>query len=732
MTGARILVVDDNRDLANGIAMVLGEAGLKAHVAYSAPSALELLEAGEFELVLSDIRMPSMSGLDLLKDIRARWPLTKVVLITAYGAIDTAVDAMKGGACDYLTKPFDNDALVDVVRRALASGVASGGTDTASVVGDVAAAISAEDLLPSLRSALAVLLEATGADDGEIFLCEPEGRDPLLAAWAGPDAIALADRTRFEPGVGYPGIVVATGKPLSTKGGLADDSRYLRRRVVDAGIRSFVAVPLPDTHGALGSIHLMSRRHDFPTEHVLELLTRAASPVSNVVRAGLAALRQSVDRVCGDTDESTGPPLRVLLESMRQVAGARNGSLFLIDPRTGYPDRVVSTGPASLSCGHAAENSWMGCPSILAAHGFVADSSRRTWPDRCRCGLPRRAATPCCLPLVAGGHVYGVVFLDFGRDGAENAIGRLVPLLTMAHQTAVRLQSHRAGHTPTVESNGFAAGAAAHPTPGLELRCLGSFTLALGGRPVPAEAFSRSKALALLKFLALKAGTPQHRDVLIEHLWPEVNPRHGINRLYGVIHDLRSVIEPRRARQEWLYVVNRGEFYYLNLDAPIDLDLVRFRKLSSRGLRAGFAATADVIDDLERAVELYRGDLFEDDPFSSWCEAERQKLKETHANMLDRLARLHAKRGAPEKALECLRLARHSSPFCENLLQAQMRLLSELGRPAEAMACYQDYRRLLMDDLDAEPTEDIRILYRRLMRTTQEQANRQGRPASRP
>lgn len=711
MNGTRVLVVDDNRDMANGIAMLLDEVALEVQVAHSGRGALALMEKQEFELVLSDIRMPAMSGLDLLDTIRSRWPLTKVVLLTAYGTVDSAVEAMRTGACDYLTKPFDNSELLLVVERAISQGAASGGFDVAAVVGSVAAAVSEGDLFAGMRSALAVLLQATGADDGEIFLREPEGRDLLLFVWAGPDGDALVDRTRFEMGVGYPGIVGATGQPLLARGGLASDVRYVRRAVVAAGMRSLVAAPLPDARGVLGSIHLMSRREDFPVESVLELLERAAVPVANAIRAELATLRQSVDAVCGNLDDSSRA-VRMLLESMRQIAGARYGTLALIDPATGRPNQVVSTGPASLVCAHAEAGAWANCPSVMAARGFVGNPGRRGWPEACRRGLPRRASSPCCLPLFASGCLHGLVVLDFGREGTDHAAGHLVPLLSMANQLAIRLQSHHEGLiVGPVCSAG--EGVVAAELPELEIRCLGPFAVFRRGQPIAAEAFTRSKALVLLKLLAVR-DAPVHRDVLIEHLWPEVDPRQGINRLHGVIHDLRSVIEPQRTERDWVYVRNRGELYFLDTDAPVEVDLRRFRRLSKRYLREGSAK--DEIAHLEQVVELYGGDLFEDDPFADWCAAEREELKEIYLRALERLVELHVGEGGEEEALTCLRRALRASPFRDDLLLAQMELLAKLSRANEAVAAYDEYQRRLAAELDAEPSPELRALYIRLLR----------------
>ncbi len=713
MSAARVLVVDDNRDLANGIAMLLGEAGMQVQSAYSGKAAVALLEKQEFDLVLTDVRMPSMSGLDLLEVIRARWPLTKVVLLTAYGSVDSAVAALRNGACDYLTKPFDNAELLRVVERALSQGSVSGGFDMAAVVGNVAAAVAAEDLLPGLKAALDVLLEATGADDGEIFLCEPEGCDPLLCVWAGPDGEALANHPRFEPGVGYPGIVTTTGKPLVSKGSLPQDARYIRSAVIAAGVRSMVAVPLPDVRGTLGSLHLLSRRGDFPVERVRELLERAAVPIGSAVRAALAALRQSVDALCGNLD-NPARAMRSVLEAMRRVAGAQNGTLALLDPSTGRPNLVVSTGPASLLCTHAESGAWANCANAIQAHGFIADPGRREWPECCRHGLPRRASSPCCVPLVTRGYLHGLVILDLGRERTGHAMGRLVPLLSMANQLAIQLQSHHEGRLVGADSGeDVREGAGETPSAELELRCLGPFTVIRRGQVIPAESFSRSKAIVLLKLLALKGGKPVHREVLIEYLWPEVDPRQGINRLHGVLHDLRSVIEPNRGERDWAYVRNRGELYYLDVEAPIEIDLVRFRRLATDCLRRD--ARPDGVACLEHLVELYRGDLFEDDPYAEWCQTERDELREIAVEALRRLADLYERGARGEEAVGCLRRAARLSPFRDDLIQAQVELLMRLGRSNEAIADYEEYQRRLALEFSTEPGAELQALRQRLL-----------------
>lgn len=112
-----ILVVDDDASLRDAIGMILESAGHRVELAASGPEALSALEKGRFNLVMSDLRMDPMDGLTLLSQIRARHAQLPVILMTAFGDVDKAVAAMRGGACDFLMKPFEADVLLESVRR---------------------------------------------------------------------------------------------------------------------------------------------------------------------------------------------------------------------------------------------------------------------------------------------------------------------------------------------------------------------------------------------------------------------------------------------------------------------------------------------------------------------------------------------------------------------------------------------------------------------------------------
>lgn len=120
-TTERILVIDDEDKVRELIKLALGEEGYLVETAKDGQHALEILTADQaFELIITDLMMPGISGLDVLTRVKSYLPTTEVILITAHGALNTAIEALRQGAHDYLTKPFNLEELVYSVQQALA------------------------------------------------------------------------------------------------------------------------------------------------------------------------------------------------------------------------------------------------------------------------------------------------------------------------------------------------------------------------------------------------------------------------------------------------------------------------------------------------------------------------------------------------------------------------------------------------------------------------------------
>src|SRR5947209_2091659 len=117
----RILVVDDEIDIRESLETLLDLEGYVVELAQNATEGLKKIESGSYDLVLLDLMMPDRSGMEVLQDVRERDTETPIFMITAYGSVEVAVSALKNGANDYFSKPWDNEKLLIEIERMIAS-----------------------------------------------------------------------------------------------------------------------------------------------------------------------------------------------------------------------------------------------------------------------------------------------------------------------------------------------------------------------------------------------------------------------------------------------------------------------------------------------------------------------------------------------------------------------------------------------------------------------------------
>ncbi len=118
-TKARILVIDDEAIVHESCSRILTEEGYSIDSAYTGQEGFSKIEAGSYDLVITDLKMPGISGMEALKKIKDDNPDIGIIMVTGYSTAETAVEAMKLGAFDYLPKPFTPDELITVVSKAL-------------------------------------------------------------------------------------------------------------------------------------------------------------------------------------------------------------------------------------------------------------------------------------------------------------------------------------------------------------------------------------------------------------------------------------------------------------------------------------------------------------------------------------------------------------------------------------------------------------------------------------
>src|SRR3954454_16321023 len=116
---AKLLIVDDQRNMRTTLAMMLRGAGFEVDEAQNGEEGSERGGGGGYDLVLTDLRMGSKDGIDVLRAVKTAQPMTEVIVMTAYGTIESAVEAMRFGAFDYIQKPFTEQELLVKVGKAL-------------------------------------------------------------------------------------------------------------------------------------------------------------------------------------------------------------------------------------------------------------------------------------------------------------------------------------------------------------------------------------------------------------------------------------------------------------------------------------------------------------------------------------------------------------------------------------------------------------------------------------
>jgi two-component system response regulator AtoC len=231
-----ILVVDDDAAVGRVLSALLAQDGHRATLANSAETALATLEKATFDLVISDVRMPGMDGLQLLKVLRARQPELPVVLLTAHGTVPLAVEAMREGAADFLQKPFDREEVLFVVKKVLASSqstreappqrpVADAGTD--GMLGAAPALDEARALIrrAAATSSTVLILGETGTGKElaarAIHTLSARAKQPFVRLNCGalPEALIESELFGYEKGAFTGAVARKPGRVELAQGG---------------------------------------------------------------------------------------------------------------------------------------------------------------------------------------------------------------------------------------------------------------------------------------------------------------------------------------------------------------------------------------------------------------------------------------------------------------------------------------------------------------------------------
>ncbi len=181
-----VLLVDDDPAVAKVLGALLTQAGLTTYPARDGQEALALLASKPVDVVVSDVRMPGMDGLQVLAEVSRGWPDIPVILLTAHGTVPLAVEAMKAGAADFVLKPFDREEILFTVRKALLRAHREAGRQQARATGGFIGQS------PAMADVQAVLAKAA-AGTATVLLRGESGTGKELAAKAVHDASPRRD-----------------------------------------------------------------------------------------------------------------------------------------------------------------------------------------------------------------------------------------------------------------------------------------------------------------------------------------------------------------------------------------------------------------------------------------------------------------------------------------------------------------------------------------------------------
>lgn len=254
----KILVVDDEPGIRDLLSYELGSRGYKAATAVNGEDALEKIKKEKFHLVISDVKMPRMGGLEMLEAVKKLDPGIEVIMSTGYGTIETAVTAMKMGAYDFVQKPFDLDEIFAAIEKALER------SELRTLLGiyeagkHIFSSIKLKELLPVMAGLSSRILKA---DDVSIMLLDSDNRLAVAAA-AGLDDDKRG-KARLAIGERVAGKVARDSVPVIIDGPLDKDPRFSD---IDSirDIRSAIVLPLVIEGRLLGVLNANRTVREMP------------------------------------------------------------------------------------------------------------------------------------------------------------------------------------------------------------------------------------------------------------------------------------------------------------------------------------------------------------------------------------------------------------------------------------------------------------------------------------
>ncbi len=297
----KIIIVDDEKGMCDSLFKLLTDDGYRVEAFQEAPRAVEAIRGGKVDLVITDIRMPQLDGMDLMKIVKEVDEEIPVILMTGYASLDSAVEAVSRGAYDYLMKPIEFANLVMAVKRALERRKAA--LDRRQLLEQLKIATllqerrinelnalyeagksigSTANVKELLRQIVVLASSVTEAKVGSIMLLDEKDEYLTIQAAIGLEP-EVVERTRLPVGTSIAGFVAQTAQPIIVED-VERDPRFQRINRERYGAASLLCAPLTIKNRVIGVINMANKESGQSfTENDLRLLTTFASQAAVAV-----------------------------------------------------------------------------------------------------------------------------------------------------------------------------------------------------------------------------------------------------------------------------------------------------------------------------------------------------------------------------------------------------------------------------------------------------------------
>ncbi len=738
-----ILIIEDDELMRASLELELEGAGYAVASACNGLEAIALARDRHFDLIVSDVRMEGMSGLEALSELRSTQPAARRIVITGYANPDAPITALKMGVDDYLLKPFSSEEFLRSVRTALEQMRRGARSDLA--VRELLLSVADGAVRPGVEERVQRCLAAARAH-GFGFGRTRALRLAALLAEVDP---ALVDRLdELRPLAGWLRMSRnPQGEDLPLEAlilaGLSSESSRNEGRRQARGVGS-------NLEGLEGSSDEGERQSRGAGSKPDGLEGRRDEVAGGSSRSGVAgsnpeglgssrdetSLRSHEADVAGQTLARLADTYRALNQLDLAERAYAEAALLLTEPEDALPlsleraelDRLRGRQAEALDRARAVSQqaSEHGLDLVFAR----AELTRARLADP-QAALPRavevfrrwelRAELSRALLLLPEPPIEELLALlsDWQGEWREEVLAVLGRSLERSHRVEeIARFLKRAGQPLVAELrrhpqarvrlllDELVPSGTAPASDGYQLRLLGRFLLRRSGEALEEEVWPTRKIRHLFAYLAFMRGRPAEEETLAALFWSTDKARHS---LHNAISSVRKIL----GASTWL-VKKRGGYLILP-EAPLVVDVEDFVAAESRGRQlAARGLLTQALPDLQRADRLYQGDFLEGE-YPEWADPVRLDLRTRHLEVLSWLGRHFYRQGKPEVAQESFRKMLQRDNCSEDAYLGLMACQLAQQQTADAIKTYHQCTRSLQSELNLPPPPRLLELYLRIV-----------------